>query len=348
MSEFLAALRPLFDCLSDGVCVSDAGGCLLYANDAAGRMLGPCADEAAKTSICGPLCGTAENCPLKVPRGAQEAITVKGRYGPSGRELRSRCMRVRLPSRELHFLIIEDVTAQAETGRRTEEWRQMLAHDLRSPLTIALGALRALEDMGPGHVLAEDDLALLRGGVRNCRRLEALIGAYLDTTRLEAGAMPVHASVVDVGELIRSVFEELEPEARRRGQTLTRAGAKVPAARADEELLRRSLANVVGNALKFTPEGGRITVDAFANGTDVLIRIADDGPGIAPEDQPHVFDRYYQGTHAGRARGLGLGLTFCRAALRGMDGEVTVESAAGEGSVFLLRLPRADRAGDSP
>ena len=345
VSDLLTALRPLFDCLTDGICVSDAEGRLLYANDAAGRLLGPRAQDAAKDALCGPLCGTldaeaAEACPLKIARAAQDAVTVKGLYGPTGHELRARCLRVRLPSRELRLLIIEDVSAQAEAGRRTEEWRRMLAHDFRSPLTIAFGTLRAVEDMGAGHTLAPDDLALIQGGVRNCRRLDALIEAYLDTTRLEEGAMPVHAAAVDVDRVIRTVVEELAPEARRRGQELTTAPSRAGAASADEELLRRSLSNIVGNALKFTPPGGRITVNASSNGPDVLILTADDGPGIGAADLPHVFDRYYQGSHGARDSGLGLGLTFCRAALRAMGGDVTVESEEGEGCVFTLRLPR--------
>jgi signal transduction histidine kinase len=351
VSDFLAALRPLFDCLTDGVCVSDSEGRPLYANDAAGRLLGPGAQAAARNALCGPLCGAldpeaAEACPLKVPRGAHDAVTVKGFYGPTGRELRARCLRVRLPSRELRLLIIEDVSAQAEAGRRTEEWRRMLAHDFRSPLTIALGTLRAVEDLGPGHLLSPEDLALIQGGVRNCRRLEALISAYLDTTRLEDGAMPVHAAAVEIDRMIASVVEELAPEARRRGQELAFAPIGAGAACVDEELLRRALANIVGNALKFTPAGGKITVKASTSGPHVLIRTTDDGPGISPAELPHIFDRYYQGTKGERGRGLGLGLTFCRAALGAMGGDVSVVSKEGEGSVFTLRLPRA--AGVSP
>jgi signal transduction histidine kinase len=345
-ADYIDALRPLFDCLTDGVCVTDAAGRLLYANDAAERLLGPGAEGAVKSSVCEPLCSGFEgacgdgaaSCPLRVPHGKQDAVTTKGKYAATGRELRVRCMRVRLPSRELRFLIIEDVSAQADEGRRKEEWRQMLAHDLRCPLTVALGTLRAVEDMGAGHTLKPDDLALIDGGVRNCRRLESLIGSYLDTTRLEGGAMPVHAGDVDIEALIRSVVDELAPAARARGQSLTFDASGAPAARADPELLRRALANILDNAMKFTLEGGSIKVAASSSGPDVLIRVADNGPGIAPEDMPRVFDRYFQGSHGGRGRGLGLGLAFCRAALRAMGGDVEVEAREGEGSVFTLRV----------
>jgi signal transduction histidine kinase len=349
VTDYIDALRPMFDCLSDGVCVTDSGGQLLYANEAACRLLGPAMEETAKNGICGSLCSVLEghcaeaaaSCALKTPRGAQDAAPIKGRYSPTGLELRVRCMRVRRPSVELHFVIIEDVSTQAEAGRAKEEWRQMLAHDFRSPLTVALGTLRAVEDMGAGHTLAPGDLALVEGGVRNCRRLESLIGAYLDTTRLEDGAMPVHAGAVDLEPLIQSVVDELTPAARERGQNLTFAASGTRAARADAELLRRALTNIVGNALKFTPPGGRIMVEELSRGRDVLIRVIDNGPGITAQDLPRVFDRYYQGSHGRRDPGLGLGLTFCRAALRAMEGEVEIESEEGKGSVFTLRLPQA-------
>ncbi|MEK7325039.1 MAG: PAS domain-containing protein [Chloroflexota bacterium] len=140
-SDYLDALRPLFDCLSDGICVADATGRLLYANAAAGELLGPKSEDASSVAICDLLCAGFEgccvkdgnSCPLRIPRGKQNSMTFKGRYAPTNRELRLRCLRVRLPSLERHFLIIEDVTAQAEAGKQREAWRQMLAHDFRSP-----------------------------------------------------------------------------------------------------------------------------------------------------------------------------------------------------------------------
>ena len=107
-------------------------------------------------------------------------------------------------------------------------------------------------------------------------------------------------------------------------------------------MLRRALTNLVGNALKFTPAGGRVRVTASRGDHAVLLRVSDDGPGISSRDLPHIFDRFYQGENNRKGHGLGLGLTFCRAALRAMGGEVIVESEEGKGSVFTLRIPAAD------
>lgn len=358
--EFLDAMRPLFDCLTDGVCITDSDGRLLYANEAAGRLLGPAAEEAVKTAICGPLCGgivgascgtDAADCPLRVRRGPANAMTFAGKHAASGRDLRVRCLRVPLHIAERRFMIIEDNSAEAELGRQREDWRQMLAHDVRAPLAIAMGTLRLLEDMGVGHALSHDDVELIGNGVRNCRRMGGLIDAYLETERLVEGSMPVHSAAVDAARMIGEIIDEQKSAFGARGLTLTGGAPKGLTARADPELLRRALTNLIGNALKFTPSGGRVVVDASGGDGSVLFRVSDSGPGISPHDLPRIFDRFYQGasgTNGGRRHGLGLGLTFCRAALRAMGGEVAVESEEGKGSIFTLRLPQDSPAGGSP
>ena len=346
--ECLEALRPLFDCLTDGVCVADAEGRLLYANSAAGRLLGPAADEAGERTACDLLCGrlqgtcgeTARACPLRIPGGAQDAVTFQGNFRPSGRSLRVRCLRARLARVERHFLVVEDATAEAELVRRQEELRQMFAHDVRAPLTNAVTVLRTLEDRGEGRILAARDLELVRLGVRGCGRIAALVDAYLETARLEEGAMPVQCAPVEVSGLIRECVEEQRAVARDRGLALSFSAPEALNAHGDPELLRRALLNLIGNALKFSPAGGRVTVNAAEHEGSVLIRVADDGPGISPRDLPRIFERFYQGKGEGRRSGFGLGLTFCRAALFAMGGEVSVESAEGKGSTFTLRLPQ--------
>lgn len=352
--EFLDALRPLFDCLTDGVCVSDSEGRLLYANAAAGRLLGPAAEEAVKTAICGPLCGGIEGascgkdaggCPLKMHRGPADAVTYMGKHTASGHDVRVRCLRVPFRDGERHFVIVEDDSAEAELRRQKHEWRQMLAHDVRNPLSIALGALRLVEDMGAGHVLASGDIELVQNGARNCRRIEALIESYLETERLVEGSAPVHPAVVDVSAMIRALIAEHAAGAAARGLALTGGAPDGLTVSADPELLRRALTNLLDNALKFTPSGGRVVVDAYNGDGPVLLRVADDGPGIAARDLPRLFDRYYQGANGERHHGLGLGLAFCRASLRAMGGEASVESEEGKGSVFSLKLPKDALAG---
>lgn len=182
---------------------------------------------------------------------------------------------------------------------------------------------------------------LIRNGVRNCRRIEALLDTYLETDRLVEGSMPVHLAPVDAAVAIREALAGQTHAAGERGLSLAGGAPEGLIMLADPELLRRALTNLIDNALKYTLRGGRITVDASGDGRSVDIRVADDGPGIPARDLPRIFDRYYQVSNEDRRHGLGLGLTFCRAALRTMGGEISVESEPGKGSTFTLRLPRA-------
>ena len=152
--------------------------------------------------------------------------------------------------------------------------------------------------------------------------------------------MPVHLAAVDVTRLIRELINEYAAVAGARGLTLTGGAPESLSVSADPELLRRALTNLIDNALKFTPSGGRVIVDTSGGDGPIDIRIADDGPGIPARDVARIFDRFYQGTNGARRHGLGLGLTFCRAALRAMGGEVAVESGEGKGSVFTVRLQK--------
>jgi len=353
IADHLAALRPLFDGLADGIFVSDSEGKLLYSNDAAAGLLGAAAEEAMKTGICRPLCGAIEGapcgadasaCPLNAPGGSTNSTTYRGKHAVSHRDLRVRCLKTKLSGAELRFVVIEDDAAEAELERHKDDWRHMLAHDVRNPLTMAMGALKFLEDSGAGHTIDKADLELIHAGVRNCRRIEELLATYLETDRMVKGSMPVHAAAVDAAQLISDLVSEHAQAAAERGLSLKGGARRRLCVRADPELLRRALTNLIDNALKYTPAGGCITVNAAEDRGLVRIRVADDGPGIPARDLPRIFDRYYQVSKEDRRHGLGLGLTFCRAALSAMDGEITVESRVGTGSVFTLTLPRAGEA----
>lgn len=352
------SLRPLLDCLTDGICIADAKGKLLYANLAAGRILGMTPEEASAGSMCELLCerlkgdeGAPFECPLRVPGGPEDAVTFRGRYHPprgaagapepEARSVRVRCLRVRQAHGERHFLVLEDASRSVDASRRREEWRHMFAHDLLSPLTNVLAVLRVIEDDGSGYALTAHDLEMIRLAVRSCERITELLDGYLTVARMEAGAMPLRLVPTDAGRLLRSCASAEEENARARRVSLETSAPEGVTASADPELLRRVLLNLTDNALKFTPAGGRVRVSALREGPEVVLRVEDDGPGIPAEDLPRVFDRFYQSKAAGRDVGFGLGLTFCREAVRAMGGTVTAESVFGEGSSFTVRLPAA-------
>lgn len=348
-AESIDGLRPLLDSLTDGVCIADEAGKLLYANAAAGELLGVGPKEAVETALCGLLCAHLEgvdheNCPLKRPGGPEDAVTFEGEHasGTDPRNLRVRCLRVRRARGERHFVIIEDTRREAEMARRQEDWRHMFAHDLRSPLTNVLGVLRMVQEKGAGSAMGDRDLEMIALAVRSCERIKSLLDSYLTVAKMGEDGVPVSLSAIDVGALVKQCFDEEKGNAADKQRTLECGGSCLGGegcwAAADRELLHRVLLNLLDNALKFTLTGGVVHVSVRQEDGWVSIRVADDGRGIPASELPHIFERFYQAKGVPRGVGFGLGLTFCREALRAMGGEIDAESQVGKGSAFTVRL----------
>lgn len=367
MNPIEAMMAPLFEEVSDGVCAADAGGKILYMNPAAERLLETTLSSARGRSQCNMLCGRlatasgpecASTCVLRAP-GPEKAVTFQGVHNQrsvyewneaefkrveKARNLRVRC--VRMPTAAggdgARLTILEDATAELELERRREDWRNMVAHDLRNPLTAIFAAVRELQDQTPSS-------ELLQISVRNCRRMAALLDRYLDVAKFESGLMTVALSRVSAAPLLRACVNEQLPLCHEKGVEVAFEAPKDLAITADPDLLPRVLSNLLNNAVKFTPAGGRVAVKAEAVGDLVVISFRDSGPGIAAEDLPALFDRYHQGA-AGKQRqlkGTGLGLAFCRGAVSAMNGTIGVESEPGKGSVFAVRFPSAGSLRDT-
>jgi PAS domain S-box-containing protein len=216
----------------------------------------------------------------------------------------------------------------------------MIIHDLRSPLTVTIGYLELLnagaEDRGDAEALGH--IALAQQGAQT---LNALIGSLLDVTRLEAGQMPLQCTACDLGELARAVLTPLAALADGRRLTLEVPAAAPVRARCDAELTRRVIANLVQNALKFTPPPGQVRVAIAACGPAARLSVTDRGPGIAREHHRKIFEKFGQVGGSQTVHSSGLGLTFCKLALEAQGGSIGLESEVGQGSRFWFLLPAA-------
>jgi signal transduction histidine kinase len=177
----------------------------------------------------------------------------------------------------------------------------------------------------------------------NSRHLLALINDILDITRIEAGRMPLNISQFGVEELIHEVMSELEPIVKRsRLAVKVRAGGKLPPLKSDRQKVKQIVLNLLSNALKFTPEGS-VTMSASYDGKtrELIVAVRDTGVGISPEDQVKVFEDFRQldGSPARGYGGTGLGLSICRRLAHMLGGTIDLESTAGKGSTFTLRIP---------
>ncbi len=219
----------------------------------------------------------------------------------------------------------------------------MLVHDLRSPLTIITGYLQLLE--GSAEALPDKHRRYLTSIREACTRMIRLIGDLLDVSKLEEGKLTLERERVDLVALTGEIVERLGPVAIQHSIVLTFEPA-VPSltVRADPRRLEQVLMNLLGNALKFTPPGGRIGVTMSTEGDAVRVVVSDSGPGIAAAEMPLLFEKFSQTSAAKGARGpgTGLGLVICRHLIEAHGGRIWAESEPGHGSRFVFHLPLPD------
>jgi signal transduction histidine kinase len=222
----------------------------------------------------------------------------------------------------------------------------MLVHDLRSPITVVSAYADLLGQGGAGPV-SERQRQLLGKIQESCGRMVRLIGEILDLSKLEAGKLHLEMQRFDLGGLAADVVERFGPSAGTKGIDLSMRYAPEPHdVYADAGRLDQVLMNLLGNALKFTRRGGRVTVEVVTRGDEVELSVADSGPGIAPSELPLLFERFSQ-TSAARATatpGSGLGLLICRHLVEAHGGRIWAESELGKGSRFVVRLARGSAA----
>src|SRR5512133_76929 len=212
----------------------------------------------------------------------------------------------------------------------------LVSHELRSPMAAVIGAARTLQ--GRWRKLTPEQrqsfLALIGD---ETSRLATLIDDVLDTSRIEAGTFSFTFSDVDLAELLRDVVAAAE--LAQDEVELTAEVATLPHVRGDRERLRQVIQNLVDNAVKYSTAGGRVRVSAIADDGHVLIDVADEGPGIAPEDQELIFEKFGRSGGGTAKPGTGLGLFIARSIAEAHGGSLGVESVPQRGSVFRLELP---------
>jgi PAS domain S-box-containing protein len=217
----------------------------------------------------------------------------------------------------------------------------VVSHDLGNPLSaIRIGTSLLLKTM-PKEELASANWQHLEFIRQSAQQMENLINDLMDVKRLETGRVSIATRPLDVAELVREVREVFRPIAENRALELhCVVGPELPRVAGDQQRLSQVLSNLIGNALKFTEAGGRVTIRASTASDVVVFSVSDTGPGIEPEHQPHVFDRFWQARREGR-KGLGLGLAIARGIVDAHGGRIWVESTPGVGTTFLFTIPIA-------
>ncbi|MHA7633761.1 sensor histidine kinase [Corallococcus sp. M7] len=225
--------------------------------------------------------------------------------------------------------------------RMREEVLRIVAHDLRTPLNVIQLSARMLEKHLPPDDGARTRLDTLQKSVQRANRL---IQDLLDVARMEGGSLSVERTPLEVAPLVQEALEQHRGLAESRALLLqAHVPEGVPRVLADPERLAQILSNLLGNALKFTPEGGRVLLRVQPEVGQVRFLVSDTGPGIAAEDRPRIFERFWQAGPK-RKEGAGLGLAIVKGLVEAHGGQVGVDSAPGAGSTFFFTLPTAEGA----
>jgi PAS domain S-box-containing protein len=248
---------------------------------------------------------------------------------------------------------IEDENAQlvrdlqgAVTAR--DEMLSVVSHDLRNPVNAVKMLATAILRSDSGAVVPAEVVEHAGVMLQAANQMDALIQDLLDVTRLDSGRMTVSQRAVTLESVLDQVMDTLEPIAQSGGVALHRElHPELPEIEADPARLAQVLSNLVGNGIKYTPQGGRVTVIGALDRDVVRVSVTDTGVGIPENEVPRVFDRFWQSKRTNRS-GAGLGLTIARGLIRAHGGRIWVESKVGDGTQVHFTIPRAGSTPAAP
>jgi two-component system phosphate regulon sensor histidine kinase PhoR len=236
--------------------------------------------------------------------------------------------------------VLEDITPFKELDRMKTDFVNMVAHELRSPL-VAIRQLNSVLAEGLAGPLQQKQQEFVEKGMKKIDALLGLIHDLLDVAKLEDGKLLQHAGPVDIGAMIEEMITLMQPRAKKQGITLSFSCENLRPITADPRNMEEILSNLVSNAMNYSPEGGDVKVMAKGAGEFMEITVSDTGIGIAPEELPKIFEKFYRVKHpkTRQVSGTGLGLSLVKGIVEAHHGTVDVESVPDKGTTFTIRLP---------
>jgi signal transduction histidine kinase len=356
-------LRVIVERMADGIIIADRQGAIRFANPAAEHLFGRPADDLVGEQFGFPIV-REDTSAIEVVRPGDGVVHAELRVadieweGEPSFLISLRDVTDRKRAEEQSYQLQQEQAARTEAEAASQaksEFLAIMSHELRTPLNAVLGYTDLLQ-LGVAGSLSEEQRQQLRRISASGRHLLSLVNEVLDLARIESGRLNVERRPIRTTEVADAALVMIQPQAEARGLSLSRTETVAsPVCLGDSDRVRQILVNLLGNAVKFTPVAGTVTVDigvadaaepgarVRGDGPWVYIRVSDTGPGIAPEQHEQIFAPFVQ-AHSGHTRrkdGTGLGLTISRRLARLMSGDVTVHSVPGDGAVFTLWLPEA-------
>jgi len=342
-------IKTIINCMGDGVLVCDRDSCVVLSNPAASRLL-----KVSERSLLGNLLPQCNLHP-ELSKIIQESLSTTDKsytsvsqelsLGESGEIfLRAHTAPVRNDLGETlgSVTVLQDISHLKELDKMKSEFIAMVAHELRAPLAAVEQQLTVILNKMAGEVTAKQEQLLSRAKERT-KGLLTLIKDLLDISKIEAGMMVQYKEPLSLQEVAQKVVDLMRTEAEAKKLELQFSSpSKLPLIGADRNSMEGIFTNLISNAIKYTPEAGKIWVTLSEEGGFVKATVSDTGIGIKKEDLPRIFDRFYRVKTAETRQivGTGLGLSIVKSIVDAHLGSISVESEEGGGTTFTVLLPK--------
>ncbi len=352
--------QAILEAVADGVMVTNAQGRVILFNEAAEHILGAVREE---------IIGRPTDDRLGLYGAAGTALVNQVRQWLTSTDARSRMpsleQRLRIEERHVNVhvapvtlgdeylgtvSIFRDVTKEVEVDRAKTEFVSTVSHELRTPMTSIKG-YADLMLLGAAGQMNDDQRRFLSIIKANADRLSVLVNDLLDISRLEGGRVELDIKPLSLEGLVDQVANTLRAKIEDKGLTLSlHVPPDLPPVMGDRDRVIQILTNLVSNAHQYTPTGGSINVKALRAAGMIQVDVADTGIGIAPEDQPKVFDRFFRADDpkVQEFSGTGLGLAIVKSLVEMQHGRIWLNSEVGQGSTFSFSLPMAEEGDEEP
>ncbi len=322
----------IFNNIADGVILLDKQGHIALINTAAANAFG-----ATSESVFGrPVAQAIPHPDLQsmLGRSAEDGLKYHEINFDDGRVFNA------------HYAIIpnvgsaitlQDITYLKELDHLKSDFVHTVSHDLRSPLTSVLGYAELIGRTGPLNEHQREFMGRLQASIQN---ITSLVNDLLDLGRLEAG-FDTRREIVQLENIIGYTVDLLGGQISARSLNVKfHAKPNLPSLKANPLRLRQMLDNLIGNAIKYSRQGGEVTIELSAEDGQVILQVSDNGPGISQADQPHIFEKFFRGENVpDGVAGSGLGLAIVKSIVDSHQGRIWVESTLGQGSSFFVVLP---------